>query len=238
MTYLTISGVVLVLGAFVVDRKYILEKFYLFLLFCLPFIALAVFGRVIYPRYILFMTMALLPLAAYTLYRLYELLSNKKLFWLTVFLMSLLPLRAIFFIHFDFEKAPIPVADVGQYKTGWPSGEGVRESIDYLEQQSKNQKIYLATQGTFGLMPYAYELYFYDNPNVEIKGYWPIKDSLPQEVVEASKQMPTYFVFYQPCSSCMPTGEAPESWEVEEVMRIPKGAGEIDFRLYKVKYDE
>ena len=60
----------------------------------------------------------------------------------------------------------------------------------------------MGTAGTFGLMPYALEMYLKDNPNIIVKGFWPVHATPPEEVIAASQVMPTYFVFYQDCVDC------------------------------------
>src|SRR6185369_1384119 len=57
MIYLTLPFLVLIASSFLVDRKYLREKILLFVWFVVPFVALAFFGRLLYPRFILFMTM-------------------------------------------------------------------------------------------------------------------------------------------------------------------------------------
>ena len=42
----------------------------------------------------------------------------------------------------------------------------IKSEVAFLKEKAKNEKIYVATEGTFGLMPYALELYLHDNPNV------------------------------------------------------------------------
>ena len=67
-TYMTFPIVFLVLLSFVLGRKeYVREKLLLFSWFVLPLLALALFGKVLYPRFILFMTIPLLPLASYSI---------------------------------------------------------------------------------------------------------------------------------------------------------------------------
>ena len=44
----------------------------------------------------------------------------------------------------------ISVIDRNQLFDDWPSGYGVREVISYLREQSKEQKIVIGTEGTFG----------------------------------------------------------------------------------------
>ena len=220
--YLKLPYIILILGSLFSLLKQPKEKILLFLYFIAPFTALALFGRILFPRFIYFMSLFLIPLAAWFLFYLAEFINKRFNFATKTKTNALLAVVIIIFVvypafvSFQFAKdpitAPIAHADSNQYVNNWTAGWGVRESIAFFAKQAKNRKIFIATEGTFGLLPESFELYLVNNPNVTIKGIWPIKDTVPQEVVNASKKMETYFVFYQPCSSCKYPGTAPISW--------------------------
>lgn len=226
--YSTIPFLIFVFAAFFVEKKNLKEKLLLLAWFVVPFVGLATFGKLLYPRYILFMTMPLLVLGAYSFYTILHALSSVRWIKAGVLLVFMLPfVVADLLIITNFAKAPIPLSDKNQYFMQWPAGVGVKESIAILKNESKNKKIYVGTEGTFGLMPYGLEIYLANNPNVTIFGIWPIKDTPPQELVDASKKMPTYVLFYQPCPGCKNIGEAPPTWKVKkiyQVERVEKGS--------------
>jgi len=233
--YMTLPFLVLVASAFLVGKNYFKEKLLLLVWFVIPFVSLAFFGKLLYPRFILFMTMSLLVLGAYALY--YLLLFAKKIWIQIIIFIVFFGLFIIndFFILTDFAKAAIPRSDLGQFLSSWTAGGGVRETIAYLKEQAKTKKIYVGTEGTFGLMPYALEMYLKDNPNIVIKAFWPMQDLPPQEVLDASKTMPTYFVFYQACPSCSTIGFAPPQWKVTPVLQIKKLEKDTFYTLYQVQ---
>ncbi|HSA84250.1 MAG TPA: glycosyltransferase family 39 protein, partial [Patescibacteria group bacterium] len=190
LVYLSLPFFVLVLSAFLVGKKHWKEKLLLFVWFIVPFVISALFFKLAYPRHILFTTMPLLILGAYALYHLVRFAPKM---WLKVMIPIVFLVTFVFndyFIITDFNKASVPQTDKGQFVQGWPSGLGVKETVAFLEEQAKDQDIYVATAGTFGLMPYALEIYLVDNPNVTIKGFWPIDSTIPEEVIKASKTMP------------------------------------------------
>ncbi len=234
ISYTTAPFLVLVVASFVIGKKYGKEKLLLLTWFAVPFIALALFGRTLYPRFILFMMMPLLAMGAYSLY---ELVNFAKKIWIkalvVLFFLGIFLVND-FFIVTDFGKASLPQSDRDQFVTGWPAGGGVRESVAILQEKSKQGKIYVGTEGTFGLMPSALEIYLGKNPNVIIKGFWPIHETPPQELIEASKHMPTYFVFYQDCPSCVHVGLSPLSWPVTQVFQIEKEQRGRFYTLYQV----
>lgn len=237
VTYFTIPVFILVLLAPIVDFKFPRQKLILFLWFFVPFFALALFGRTLYPRFIFFMVLFLLPLAAYSLNFLFEKIKNKFLFALLVLLVFSFQIYADFMIITDFGRAPIADPDLGQYSNDWPSGRGVPESVTFFKEEAGKGPIFIATQGTFGLMPYAYEIYFAGNNNVSTKGFWPIDPELPQEVVEKASEMPVYFVFYQPCVNCRDEFFPPLGWNMQEVKRFKNPYGDSFLTIYRVNGD-
>lgn len=237
--YTAAPFLILVISSFLLSFKFTKEKTLLFLWFIVPLISFSFFGRLLYPRFILFMVIPLIPLASFALY---ELMIKFKNYWLKTLIFLCFIIIFIYkdyFIITNFVNAPIPQADKGQFITGWPSGVGVAETVNYLQKESRKRKIFVATQGSFGLMPYALEIYLHDNPNIKITGYWTDTkkwksvDKPPQEVIDASKKMPTYFVFYQACSQCPNIGVAPLSWPVKVVIQKEKAEKGQFYTLYR-----
>jgi len=231
--YLTWPLLSIAFLSFFLSKTFTREKITLLLWFILPIIALGFFGRTLYPRFIFFMILPLLSLIAYSLENIYLRFNKTYLFVIFCFLFFFLAFKTDYLILTDFTKANIPGSDINQYLASWPAGGGIKESVEFFEREAKKGKIYIATEGTFGLMPYAYEIYLVNNPNIKIEGYWPIGDVLPAKVTEESKKIPTYFVFYQSCDSCIGT-EAPRTWPLTQVLKIKKGEDGSYLTVYKV----
>lgn len=233
--YLTWPFLTLIALSFFVSRNFIKEKIILFLWFIVPITALGLFGKTLYPRFLFFMMLPLLPLIAFSLMNIYGKFRKAYLFVIFVFFVFLLVVKTDYLILTDFAKSGIPGSDIKQYLTDWPAGGGVKESVDILRKEAEKGKIYVATQGTFGLMPYALEIYLVQNPNVSIEGIWPIGNEIPAKVIEKSRQVPTFFLFYQPCSSCSRIGIAPSTWgNLKLVYSLKKAYGARYLSLYKV----
>lgn len=232
--YMTIPFILFTVIAFLVDKKYLKEKVILIIWFIIPFIYLAFFGKNIYPRFIFFMTLSLLPLIAFALFVLLSKTKNKLLYCLIFFITIISPLYIDYFILFDFAHAPIPESDRSQYDNDWPSGVGVKQSIQYFKEQAKDKHIAIFTEGTFGLMPYAYEIYLVDNPSYTIKGVWPINDNPPKDLLDSARRQRTYIVFYQPCSNCVQKGIAPIGWPLKQVMQVKRQTKDTYLTIYQV----
>lgn len=235
LTYITWPILFVIIGSLFTFRSFIREKLLLLIWFLAPFAALALFGNNLYPRLIFFMTLSLLPLAAIVLWQLSLWIKKPLVLGACYLVLVALMLRADFLILTDFAHAPIPHSDLGQYINDWPAGGGIREAVNFFKREAQNGKIYIGTQGTFGLLPYALEIYLIDNPNITLVGFWPLADMPPKEVVEASKKMPTYFVFYQPCASCKSVGEAPPTWPVRTLFQMKKGENARYLTVYRLE---
>ncbi len=236
LIYFTVPYAVLVVYSYVTRKEFLKEKLFLAIWFLIPFLGLCVFGKTLYPRYILFMVIPLLPLTAYSIYYLFKKFTNTFVKILLILAIGFLPVRQLYFVIFDFANAPIPRLDLEQFVNGWPAGGGVRESTEFFMEESKKGPIFVATQGTFGLMPAAYEIYFQNNSNITVKGYWPTNEQIPEEVLLQSEKIPTYFVFYQDCPLCEYPGDAPMTWPISEVSSYRKGIGSTYLKVYKVNF--
>ncbi|HYK09084.1 MAG TPA: glycosyltransferase family 39 protein [Candidatus Eisenbacteria bacterium] len=228
-TYMTYPVLILLIGGLVVFKKYTKEKIVLVIYFVVPFFLLALFGRVLYPRFIFFMTLPLLPIVGLFLIWLYAYLK-KPAFWLICLLFFFaLWIFADFKIITNFATAPIAKSDLSQYSNDWPAGGGMAEVVNYLAMQSQTKKIYVGSEGTFGSLPtLAMEIYLGSDKNIEKSGIWPVPDEIPQDLLEKAKKMDTYFIFYQ-----QPT---PPKWPLSLIAQYKKGIGNVYYmRLYKVK---
>ena len=128
----------------------------------------------------------------------------------------------------DFAHAPIPESDLNQYINDWPAGGGAREINAYFGELSKHQKIYVATEGTFGSVPtIMLELYQNGNPNLEKRGIWPTPATMPQDLLDKAKVMPVFYVLNQ-------TQAPPPAWHVQLIAKYQKGIGTNYLHVYRV----
>ncbi len=205
------------------------ESLLLYFFWGLPFVALANFGKILYPRYILFMAMPLIIIAAHAFVRLWE--RNHTLFRRLV-LAGLVFIPSVYIsgvIMMNPKEALIPLADRGQFIDDWPAGGGVKEVVSYLNAAAKQQKIHVFTEGTFGLMPYALEIYLIDNPDIKITGIWPLPVAMPDQIVQSASVSATYFVLNE-------TQIAPEKWPITLIGEYEKGkrADRKKLRFFRV----
>lgn len=227
-TYVTYPVLLAALGAFFVNFRFTKEKLILLAWYIAPVCGLALFGKVLYPRFIFFMTLPLLLLSAYTLTYIWERMKNKWLAFVicTVVLFQMVRLSAM--ILNDIKSAPLGRSDKGQYVNDWPSGWGAKEVAEFLKVESEKGPVAVYTEGTFGLLPYAFEIYLDGVPNIEIHGLWPMPADIPPEIIESSEAKPTYFVTN--------LSQGTPDWPLTFISEYQKGLNGTSFmKLYQVR---
>ena len=227
--YMSWPVIAVAFGSLLIITRDKREKIFLFLWWLLPFTALALFGRVLYPRHILFMIIPIFVLCAWGVDWFSTKIKEYRIRFICIGLLFCVNLYSSLSIISDIKTARIPESERGQYIDDWPSGWGVREIIGYLKEESLKGKVSVFTEGTFGLLPYAFEIYLGDIKNIDITGIWPIQTEMPRDMIEKSSDHPTYFVMYQHSTY-------PEPWRLKLLAEYPKGLNKnaITMRLYKV----
>lgn len=196
----------------------------------IPFAIEGIFNKVLYPRFILFYFPSIVILISFALVSLVEFKkSSIKYVWLVLIIIISLPAFNSFKLLTNPSSATIANSDLNQYFNDWPAGYGVREITEILNKQSINQKVIVGTEGTFGLLPFALKIYFFENQNVEIIGFWPVRD-IPQQVLNAAKTQKTYFVFNE--NQNLP--DDPGNPHLKLIGKYQKGKGNSFMRLYEV----
>lgn len=228
--YMTVPVIIMVLISFLIEaKKFFKEKILLFIWFAAPFFALAIFGKTLYPRFIFFMTIPLIAMAAYSIYYIFKKAKKISIGVLFFVLITAVMLRSDYLILTNFSYAPIPYVDLEQYINSWPAGGGVKEIVSYLNKQSKNNNIFVASEGTFGsIATYSIEIYLGSNKNIEAKGYWPVPYDIPKEILLKAQEKPAYMIFNQ--SQKPPMGY----WPISFIAKYQKGHGDSYISLYKV----
>lgn len=225
--YLTIPFSLLTLLGIFAGKNYFKERLFIFVWFFIPLVGLALFGKVIFPRFIFFMVVPLFLLTSYSLIYLSQKIKFKFTLYILLILISFLPLSLAFQLMTKPTEAKIPPADSNQYYNFWPSGWGIAESVKYFQKQAQKGKIAVYTEGDFGLLPAGLEIYLWNNKNVYIKGLWPVPEKPPQEVIDNAKKIPTFIIFFQ--------YSPPPAWKLEEVLKVRKGNSERYHYVYQVQ---
>jgi len=225
--YLTCPVCLSILAAFL-NKKLIRQNLLLLLYYFIPFLMIASFNKIIFPRFLLFSTPFLLILAATGIHNITSYLKSvpqRSLFVLLVLFPSLVISSNLLFSPL---KANIPQSDRDQYLDSWPAGWGINETVAYLQDQAAKGPIFVGTQGTFGLMPYAIEIYLWRNPNVEIDSFWPV-NKVPDKILAKAQEKTTFFIYNE-------LEDIPAQDNLQLILEFTKRRGDEvrHMRLFKV----
>ena len=228
--YLGLPLVLIFLSAFIfgiVKKNY--RILYLSTLILAPFLAECLFNKVLYPRFMLFYFPYVIILIAFAVKQILDFAKDKKRYVFVLLLLFIAsPTLTSFKLLTSPQEAKIADADAGQYLNGWPSGYGVKEVVNFLKQESKDQQVLVGTEGTFGLLPYAIQIYFFADKNIQLSGFWPVNENnLPAQVLDSAKTKKTYFVFNE-------NQKEIENPRLKLIAKYQKGIGNSFMRLYEV----
>ncbi|MBI3379786.1 glycosyltransferase family 39 protein [Candidatus Gottesmanbacteria bacterium] len=228
-TYLTIPILLVIIyglvrGILTRDKKIL----YLFFWFVIPYLALAAIGKVIFPRFILFMVIPLFVIASKSILDITSKFGkNNKLMLITVLFILTYPIYQSVLLIYNPVDAEIPISDKNQLFNDWPSGYGAKEVINFINEKAMKEKVVLGTEGTFGLNPAVYEIYLKSNKNIDIRSYWPVGE-VPKDLLESSKGYPTYLVFKE-------TQNIPGNWPLKLIAKYRRGKGDTFLLFYQVE---
>ncbi len=217
IAYLTLPICLLVIFSLFKKSK---ERLYLLSVFVIYFFTVAVINKVIYARFLLMFTPLLLILASVGINDVLTYIKNKYLKAIVLILFLTLPAFSIFRLITSPETAPIADNDSNQYINSWSAGNGINETVEFFEKQSKNpKKIKVGVEGTFGLLPFALEMYSHKYPNLEIVAIWPPPSEIPKGL--------DYYIIYQ--------RKTPPNMPLELISEYQQGISNDYFKLYRVK---
>ncbi len=194
--------------------------------FAIPYLALAFFGKIIYPRFLLFM---LPPLLISVILFTHHLLSHKHLSKITFVIIGIIAIPLVLFDYAlltDPVHAPLPLADRQQFINDWPAGYGIAEVVSYLKEEAKKGPIVIGTDGTFGLYPMALELYLGTDRNVSFKPYWPLNE-FPPDLLADAKTKPTFLLFKE-------RQDYPSDWPIVLINQYQRGDGPTYLKFFRV----
>lgn len=230
ITYLSIPLFALLIGSIaLVLYKKNLKGIYLLVVIAAPLTTELLFNKVLYPRFVLFYFPYVLILIANCLEYIYlKLKIDTRLKYLLLSAFFVLPSINSFLLITNPTKASIPKSDSDQYLNSWPAGFGVDAVVDFFKAESQNKVINVATEGTFGLLPYALNIYLNQNQNIKIDAYWPLNpEELPFQITDLPQSNRTYLILYQ-------TQKSVVNPKLKLLNSYQQGIGESHLRLYEV----
>lgn len=187
-------------------------------------------------RYILFLVVYLMVVAAFgideAISRLSKRISKQFLVVSIGILLMLWPGYYIYFLHFDIKNAPLPRVEKNGYLREWTAGFGVKEIAEYLDEESKKEDIVVGTDGGFGTLPDGLQIYIDKNRKIAVVGG---VSSPSAQLNNAAMGHPTFFVANKSKATIYEEN-------LELIKSFPKVPAEDGFQestmLYRVIYKE
>ena len=223
------SGFVLVIFAllglwklFRSDKKLSL---YLISWILLPFLAIAFFSKVIFPRYLIFFGSILVILASYYFGQIKKpSLSINYLLLTTLFIVFI---YYNYTLLFNYPKIPFPEIDRGQYIEGATVGIGAKEIVDFAREKSKDRQVILLAEGNFGLIGDVLGVFTKPQDKIFIKGYWPLDEKGLFENQKELEKNYVYAIFAQ-------RKDFPLDWPIKLIKKFDKPGNKSTIYLFEL----
>ncbi|OGK41611.1 hypothetical protein A2954_07060 [Candidatus Roizmanbacteria bacterium RIFCSPLOWO2_01_FULL_37_12] len=222
------SGFVLVifaiLGLWKLFKKDSKLSLYLTSWILIPFLAIALFSKVIFPRYLIFFGSLLVIFASYFFSDI-----NKRFLTISYLLLTTFLIYYNYTILFNYSKIPFPEIDRGQYVEGATVGIGAREIVDFAREKSKIKEVILLAEGNFGLIGDVLDVFTKPGDKIFIKGYWPLDEKgLLENQKELGKKY-VYVVFAQ-------KKDFPSEWPLKFIRRYDKPGNKSSIFLFELTH--
>lgn len=193
----------------------------------IPFLALAFFSKVIYPRYLIFFASLLVIFASYYFT---DITRPPKPWrrWISYLLIMMFFSYYNYTLLFDYQKIPFPEIDRGQYIEGATAGWGAKEIVDYAREKSKEKPVILLAEGSFGLIGDVLDVFTKPEDRIFVKGYWPLDEkALFENQVELADKY-VFVVFAQ-------KEDFPQDWPIGLIKKFEKPGNKSTIYLFELK---
>jgi len=183
-----------VLGVFGIAGLVLLIKkdwrlgLYLVAWLLLPYAAISLFAKVIFPRYLIFFATLLLIGAAYFI-------GNLKSRRYVVICYMLYVASIGYFnytILFDNQKIPFPPVDRGQYIESVNAGYGLKELVQFAREKSTEKPVILLAEGNFGVVGDMLDSSIGVGEKISVRGFWPLTE---KDLYENQKELKNNYVY-------------------------------------------
>lgn len=194
------------------------------LLWIVPIIIFATFGKIIFPRYILFSTPYFLIGLSAIIVKFFSYKYSIFLKIAAVVILVSLSLRFDYYLLSNPTRAPFARTEYHQYISDKPAGYGLNAIFTFLDKElSQGPQITLVTQGKFGLFPYAFKLKYWDDKRITIFPNW-ISKNIETDLYELQKSTKVYVALWE-------NETIPASLPLRLVMKAEKPGGENSILL-------
>lgn len=199
------------------NRRQHLVFILLALIYILPIL---IFGRVVYARYFLPVSIFFTLSIGLFLDQIWQMVSAQKqlfkkalggLFIALIIGNVFSPVAYWFYTAwFDVNHLPIPQNDRVQYLSEWSAGQGIKETAELIINSAQSQRIVMATEGYFGTLPDGILMYLHRKHvnNIAVTGIGQPVRELPQNFVSQMSLADQVWLLVNSHRLKMPMGEA------------------------------
>ncbi|OGK58300.1 hypothetical protein A3H86_00665 [Candidatus Roizmanbacteria bacterium RIFCSPLOWO2_02_FULL_41_9] len=211
------------LGGYLLYRQNKRLFLYIALWLALPYLAISLFARVIFPRYLIFFATLFLILATYFFSQLKIERLRKVSF---IFLFAT-------FLFFDFAiifqptKISLPPVDRGQYIEGISAVWGAQDLVKYVQQKSQEKPVIMLAEGDFGLVADVLSVFIKPEDKINLVGLWPLTE---KDIFAHQKDIKDHYVYIV----FSHREEFPSDWPVKLVKKYTKPVGDKVLYLFEL----
>lgn len=177
-----------------------------------PYVVITFFMKVLYSRYIIFM---LSPFIIFAGYVIAEKMKKKTVWAGILFVVYIFTLYFNYTIVFDYKNIPFLPDDRGQYIEGMPSGQGIREIIEYARNQSLKKPVTIIASGNFGMTGDVLDIFLKRADRISIHAYWPLEE---KDLIANQKLLDKNYVYVATAH----LEKIPDTWPVKLIKRYDK----------------
>lgn len=214
-----------IVGLYFLYRKEALLALYLSLFIFLPYVAISLFAKVVFPRYLLFYGSILVITATY-----FFITLKKKSIEYIIFGVLLISMGILNYpLLFDPIRANFPPVDRGQYISGVTSVWGAEDLMNDMREKSLGKPVLILAEGDFGLIADVLKVYLHDDDNdsIEIRGLWPLDERHFLEFQHELLERQVFIVFSH-------REEFPEEWPIKFTQKYGKPEGDKAVYVYEL----
>jgi 4-amino-4-deoxy-L-arabinose transferase-like glycosyltransferase len=187
-----------------------------------PFVAIAFFAKVLFPRYLIFYASILIITATYF----FTTLKSRMQYILVGILLLTMSILSYPLI-FNPTKASFPEVDRGQYIEGATAVWGAKDLMDLMKAKAKQKPVLVLAEGNFGLVGDVLDVYVHDGDQVEIKGLWPLGEKDLFDYQPELMKRDVYVVFSH-------REEFPAGWPIKLIKEYKKPGNKKSLYLFKL----
>jgi 4-amino-4-deoxy-L-arabinose transferase-like glycosyltransferase len=214
------------IGLYLLYKKERLFALYLSVFILMPYVAISLFAKILFPRYVLFYSSIVIISATYFFVQ-----SRWKYIHYAFILLLASMTYFNYVLLFNPARTSLPPVDRGQYVEGVTAVWGAGEFMQSVREESQVKPVLIMAEGDFGLVGDVLRVYLQDGDAVAIDGFWPLDKEHLIAYQPRLEDHTVYIVFSH-------REEFPDHWPMELVKKYDKPVGDKALYVYKLTHGQ